>query len=464
MKIRYFDKAIELMFLALMFIIPVIFDRRIGIVFSGTKSAFLRAAIILILTIWAVKLLVGGRHWFRRTAADWPVLAYILAICAATITSVNFLISFWGFYGRYEGLVTWICFGSLFFITTNYFRGIGNLKKLFAIVIPTSTIMAVYGIIQRQEIDPYAWGGVITNDRVIATIGQPNFLAAYMIMAFFLMLYFLLEDKKPPVMEEIKSALKKITVKKEKIASKKDWYLDYLPVLYYLLAPLIFVYTIYSQNGLNVPVWYLNFMFMGVVAVLFALYYEKLPKLIFDVLIFTSLGVNYICLFFTQSRGGFLGFIVGAVLFALLTPRESVVKNWKKITILVLIVLVASLGTIAFQGRSLFARFTQEIKVEGNSSPAPKSAEQPKIEQQKKKAEVELSGAAGSRGETWKSAAGIISDNPVFGIGPEVLKMVFPRYETNLFRFKETFHVKQDRCHNETFDVPVTIGLVGFFL
>ncbi|HVN67568.1 MAG TPA: tetratricopeptide repeat protein, partial [Candidatus Sulfotelmatobacter sp.] len=61
---------------------------------------------------------------------------------------------------------------------------------------------------------------------------------------------------------------------------------------------------------------------------------------------------------------------------------------------------------------------------------------------------------------TWKSAFGVLSDNPLFGVGPEVLKMVFPRYETDLFRFKEAFHVKQDRCHNETFDVPVTKGLI----
>ena len=42
--------------------------------------------------------------------------------------------------------------------------------------------------------------------------------------------------------------------------------------------------------------------------------------------------------------------------------------------------------------------------------------------------------------------------------------MVFPRYETELFRFKETFHVKQDRNHNETLDVPVTKGLISFLL
>jgi tetratricopeptide (TPR) repeat protein len=44
------------------------------------------------------------------------------------------------------------------------------------------------------------------------------------------------------------------------------------------------------------------------------------------------------------------------------------------------------------------------------------------------------------------------------------MKMVFPRYETDLFRFKETFHVKQDRSHNEICDVSVTKGIITFFI
>jgi len=86
------------------------------------------------------------------------------------------------------------------------------------------------------------------------------------------------------------------------------------------------------------------------------------------------------------------------------------------------------------------------------------------IDEGETEAALELKGAAGSRGETWKSAFQVVADYPFFGIGPEVLKMVFPRYETDLFRFKEAFHVKQDRCHNETFDIPVTKGLIAFVI
>ena len=58
--------------------------------------------------------------------------------------------------------------------------------------------MSVYGVIQRHELDPYMWGGVVTWQRVIGTIGQPNFLAAYILMAFFLGLVLFMAEKKAP--------------------------------------------------------------------------------------------------------------------------------------------------------------------------------------------------------------------------------------------------------------------------
>jgi len=38
-----FDLIIEILFLVMVFLVPTIFDRRIGIVFSGTKVAWLRS-------------------------------------------------------------------------------------------------------------------------------------------------------------------------------------------------------------------------------------------------------------------------------------------------------------------------------------------------------------------------------------------------------------------------------------
>lgn len=483
MKIKYFDYAIEWLFLALIFLTAVIFDRRIGIVFSLTKITTMRIFVIVILTIWAIKLILGGRRTYNKTPLDWPIFSYLLAVTAATITSVQVLISFMGFYGRFEGLTTWYVFGLFFFITAQYFRGLEKLKILIAVIAPTATVMAVYSMLQRHFLDPYAWGGVHTWQRVIATIGQPNFHAAYMCMAFFLMLYLFLmpgeegrlgdirEGKALPAGRQEAEWSKREKRKREgqgqKVGKEKvkieDWALKFLPLGYYLTPVIIFLITIYSLTGEQVLLWYLSFAAMAAFTLLFAYYYKNLPRIVLTLILGVSLVLSYISIFYTQSRGGYLGFAVGAVLFVIMVPRHFLFRNLKKVSALALVILLVTYWVAFVWGYSPFARFSSEISIQQEANPGVKAETKPEVKGEAK-TQVELGGAAGSRGETWKSAYRIIADNPVFGIGPEVLKMVFPRYETELFRFKEAFHVKQDRCHNETFDSAVTKGLIGFFL
>ncbi|MFA5114249.1 MAG: O-antigen ligase family protein [Candidatus Margulisiibacteriota bacterium] len=428
-----FDQLIEIALLVIVFLVPVIFDRRLGIVFSGTKVAWLRVFVTIALGLWSIKLLVLKEHRFVRTPLDWPVVTFLLTTTIATLTSIHVYTSFTGFYGRFEGLTTWYLFGVLFFLTTNFAGSPERLKRLVIAVVQSAVMMSVYGVIQRQELDPYMWGGVVTWQRVIGTIGQPNFLAAYILMAFFLGLFLYLEEKKP--------------------LPDSDWTTQLVPLGYFLAAQTVFVTMLFTLQAGDVLVWYGGFGLATAAALLFAYNHEKLQPLLLDLLWGFSLVLIYICLLYTQSRGGYMGFFTGGVLFCLVAGRRWLFRNWRELGALGLVIAAVSLFTMLRPEYSPFERFAGEI-----------SSKQETAGQGDVTSKLELKGAAGSRGETWKSAFGIIADNPVFGVGPEVLKMVFPRYETDLFRFKEGFHVKQDRSHNETFDVPVTKGLISFAL
>lgn len=434
MKSKYFNLIIEILFLALVFLAPVIFDRRIGIVFSLTKATYIRFFTLIILMIWTFKLIIRKEHPFVSTKIDWLVLSFVLICAAATITSVHPYTSFFGFYGRFEGFITWLNFGLLFFITTNYIRSFESIKRIFVVVMTAGAVMAVYSILQRFHLDPYAWGGVVTWRRVIGTIGQPNFLAAYMNMAFFAALALLLFQAK-----RSKPSLE-----------------NFLPSGLYFLTIFLFFFTIYVFNGINPFPWHTLFILMTVSTVFFAFHFDKIFYLLKEAIIFLSLILIYIALFYTQSRGGYFGFAVGAVLFAVITPRKNLFENLHKLAFVFLGIMIVTFITIKDPAFSPFARFMGEVKFE--------KQEEILLEEKGEKTQIEFRGAAGSRTETWKSAFNMIADYPLLGIGPEVLKMVFPHYETELFRFKEAFHVKQDRCHNETFDVPVTKGLFGFFV
>lgn len=377
-----FDIAIEMLYIALMFLAPVIFDRRVGIVFSLTKVTSIRICMISILTVWAIKILLKQEHRFTRTPLDYPVLSYLLACTVATLTSVHPITSFMGFYGRYEGLSTLYIYVLLFFVTTNFIKTKEQILRIMYTAIVAGICMSIYGVIQRMGLDPYAWGGVVTWQRVIGTIGQPNFLAAYVDMAFIIGLALLLN------------------LKEIKWEGKFSWH---------------FIYDISFRAAL----------------------------------IF-SLFLIYVCVLYTQSRGGFLGFFGGVSLFILLANRRLSINKWKELVILMLLIMAVTIITSLNPETSPFGRVTEEVS---------------KFEEFGAKETPVITYSAGlSRLETWKSGYRIIVDRPFFGIGQEVLKMVFPRYETNKFRFYEGFHVKQDRCHNEVCDMAVTRGVITLFI
>lgn len=428
---KHFDLIIEIVILLVVFLVPTIFDRRLGIVFSGTKVTFMRSLGIVLLSLWAMKLVIFKKHHFTRTVLDWPVVSFLLCTTIATLTSVHVYTSFVGFYGRYEGLTTWYLYGLFFFVVTNYMKSFEQLKRIVMMVLAAAAYMAIYSVIQRHSLDPYMWGGVVTWQRVIGTIGQPNFLAGYMLMAFFLGLAVLLMDKGD----------EKALV---------NWYEQVFPIGYFIAIQAIFLIMIYNFDIQHIFQWYLCFIAMSIAALFFVFNYQSMHPLVLDIFISINLLLSYICILYTQSRGGYMGLFTGAVLFCLFAGRKWLFNNWKRLLFLGGIIFIFSAFTMLNPDFSPFKRFSSEI-----------GTKQDVVESESK---LDLRGAAGSRGETWKSAFGILADNPYFGVGPEVLKMVFPRYETDLFRFKEAFHVKQDRSHNETFDVGVTKGLIAFLV
>lgn len=377
-----FDIVIEMLYVALVFLTPIIFDRRVGIVFSNTKSTTMRIVIIAILTIWAVKIMLKQEHRFIRTPLDWPIISYLLACTIATLTSVHVLTSLMGFYGRYEGLVTLYIYGLLFFISTNFIKTKEQIMRVMYTVIIAGVSMSIYGVIQRMGLDPYAWGGVVTWERVIGTIGQPNFMAAYVDMAFIIGLALFLN-------------LKEVDWK-----AQYDW--------------------------------------------------RKVYDIALLVALIGGLALIYIGVIFTQSRGGLLGLYGGASLFFVITKREYAFKKWRELSVLFLAIFIISVVVSLNSRFSPFGRFAGEAAV---------------FEEQTPRVNTILKPSSGlSRVETWKSAYKIIADYPLFGIGQEVLKMIYPRYETNMFRFYEAFHVKQDRCHNEVCDMGVTRGGITLFI
>ncbi|MCX5749501.1 MAG: O-antigen ligase family protein [Candidatus Saganbacteria bacterium] len=441
---KYIDYAIEITILLIILFAPLYFDRRIGIVFSLSKATWIRALTLIVVGLWVTKLSVGGGKKLIRTGLDLPVVTYLLCVAAATLLSINVYISIVGSYGRYEGFITIINYAALFFISTNFLADEVKMRRVLMLSVMAAVVMSSYGLIQRLEIDPYAWGGVLTAERVIATIGQPNFLAAYLDMTFMLglLLLFTLKKNYPLYKIELKPKYKKAAP-----TFRRDWneiFFQAKFALAYISAPLIFIYAIYHAEGNTMLVqWLLAFLLIFGISIYFSWYFEELDTRLMNIILTVSLCFIFLGILSTQSRGGWFGLICALALFILLCGRKIFFDNiriWGLIAgICVLVTLFSFMNLGSQQAQRFF-----EVNVAERSGAA----------------RLDLKGAAGSRLETWTSALRFIPDRPVFGVGPEVIKMVFPQYETPMFRFKEAFHVKQDRCHNEVLDMTVTRGFV----
>ena len=65
-------------------------------------------------------------------------------------------------------------------------------RRIAYTIILTSLPIAIYGLLQRADLDPLPWGGDVQR-RIAGNMGNAIFVAAYLIMAFFLTLERLLE-------------------------------------------------------------------------------------------------------------------------------------------------------------------------------------------------------------------------------------------------------------------------------
>lgn len=203
------EGIIEAGWLAALVVAPLFFNVYSSRVFEPDKIALVRSIALVMLMAYLVKLLDGGQPWLpgpggpRAKAAEsgpislgrrllalpfaLPVLLMVLSYLISTALSVAPRVSWWGSYQRLQGTYTFLAYIVIAVLTAAHLRRPEQLRRLQHGVILTSLPISIYGIIQHYGIDPLPWGGDVVT-RVSANAGNPIFLAAYLIMALFLTL------------------------------------------------------------------------------------------------------------------------------------------------------------------------------------------------------------------------------------------------------------------------------------
>lgn len=198
--------AINYLFFLLFFAAPLIFTPANSELFEYNKMMFVYALTAVITALWAVDMIHQRRLRLKKTPLDIPIGLFLVSQILSTIFSIDPHTSIWGYYSRSNGgLVSTISYILLFYAFVSNLSLADSLKTLKGAVLG-GVVVALWGVsehfgaspsclILRGEFNDSCWVQDVAA-RVFATLGQPNWMAAYLAMLIFPAIYFALNARR----------------------------------------------------------------------------------------------------------------------------------------------------------------------------------------------------------------------------------------------------------------------------
>lgn len=174
------QKIIQALFSILFFLVPLILWPFTSELFEFNKMVVVYLLTISIVTVWIIRMIYEKKFIFSRTILDIPLLVFLASQLISTVISIDPQTSLLGYYSRFNGgLLSTICYLLL------YWAFVSNIdkksaRKLINVTLWSGAIVSVYGVLERLGIDKKIWVQDVQH-RVFSTLGQPNWLAAWLV-------------------------------------------------------------------------------------------------------------------------------------------------------------------------------------------------------------------------------------------------------------------------------------------
>ncbi len=177
---RICDRVIEYSFYTLFFLVPLIMTPWNFELFEYNKMMLVYVLTIIITASWLVKMVLQKRIIFARTFLDIPLLIFLISQILSTVFSIDRHTSLWGYYSRFHGgLFSTISYLLLYYAFVSNMNKQKTLRSLFS-VLCSAVLVTAYGVAEHFGIDAKYWVQDVQN-RVFSTLGQPNWLAAWLV-------------------------------------------------------------------------------------------------------------------------------------------------------------------------------------------------------------------------------------------------------------------------------------------
>lgn len=416
------NKIIEYSFYAIFFFVPLVLAPDTSELFEFNKMWLTYILAIVILGAWVSKMLIKKQFRIQRTPLDIPLALFLLSQVVSTVISLDTHISIWGYYSRFNGgLLSIITYIFLYYAFISNFRENAKeiVKRSIYVILASGVVVALWGLpshfgydptclVFRGHLDVACW----TSDffpklRIFSTLGQPDWLAAYLLVLLPISLVFFIRRK------NIMSSTKNMG----------------FALLYFLMFVLFFLDLGYTNAKSGFVATWISAAFF-VIAYLFLELRNrtekfKVKELSFDLKLLAVSALSAII----------ITFILGAPIQKLAIFSYSGVKNY-------------------------VSQMTAK-PAENNKQGAKKAVPTP----------PPPPGASGELGGTdsgtirlyvWRGAIDAWVHNPVIGTGVETFAFAYYRYRPEGHNLTSEWRYLYNKAHNEFLNYLATTGAFGF--
>jgi len=437
----FLQKTTKISFYLLFIIVPLILTPWNYELFEFNKMLTVYALTTIIVGAWLGRMILTKKIIFKRTPFDIPLLLFLISQFLSFLVSIDRHTSFWGYYSRFHGgLLSTICYLLLYwaFVSFAYSQMGTNdnrinpnrktfgtirdnirdnsgdpatfVKNCLYVSLFTALLVSSYGILEHYGIDANLWIQDVRN-RVFSTLGQPNWLAAWLAVLIPITLGF-------AFIENIKN-------QKVKIHSKYQKFLNFNMYIYYFQACL---------------------------------------KSSFAYLLFT---IYYLCFLYTKSQSGLLGLGISLIIFwPILFLLNSKLKFTTKKNLLFFFFIFSFLIFILFLQVGLkaypqIADFVQKFGLIKKTALKSETTIQSTSAYQAPALEIGGTASGEIRRIVWKGALEIWKHYPIFGSGVETFAYSYYNFRPIEHNFVSEWDFLYNKAHNEYLNFLATTGIVG---
>ncbi len=181
-----------LLFHALFLIVPLFFTTANDELFEFNKIIVVYIFTTFIVGAWIVRMIVDNQIYWKKTPFDLPIGLFLLSQIVSTLFSMHPQTSFFGYYTRFNGgLLSILCYIALYYVFIQTFEK-KDLAGFIGTTLYAGCITALYAFLEHfgrspsclfitGNFDVSCWIQDVKT-RVFGTFGQPNWLAAYLIV------------------------------------------------------------------------------------------------------------------------------------------------------------------------------------------------------------------------------------------------------------------------------------------